>query len=128
MLRGLEFGRVGRQEDEADSVGNDQALGSMPAGIVEHEDDAALASRAGLSGKAGEQFGEEELGEAVAEIPDRLAAGRLHKGGDVQPLVPVMAEGDWSLADGRPNVAADWLQAKTVFILAQTSTGWSGCA
>ena len=47
MLRGLEFGRVGRQEDESDPLGDDQALGAMPAGIVEHEDDAALASGAG---------------------------------------------------------------------------------
>ena len=42
MLRGLEFGRVGRQEDEADPLGHDEALGSMPAGIVEHEDDAGV--------------------------------------------------------------------------------------
>ena len=35
MLGGLEFGRVGRKEDEADLLGDDQALGSMPAGIVE---------------------------------------------------------------------------------------------
>src|SRR3954451_7628087 len=37
MLGGLEFGRVGRQEDEADPIGDGQAFGSMPAGIVEHE-------------------------------------------------------------------------------------------
>jgi hypothetical protein len=61
MLCGLEFGRVGRQEDEADPLGDDQALGSMPAGIVEHEDDAALAAGAGLMGEGGEQFGEEGL-------------------------------------------------------------------
>jgi hypothetical protein len=64
MLGGLEFGRVGRQEDESDPLGDDQALGAMPAGIVEHEDDAALAPRAGLAGEAGEQFGKEGLGEA----------------------------------------------------------------
>src|SRR6478672_13515855 len=68
MLRGLEFGRVGRQEDEADPIGDGQVLGSMPAGIVEHEDDAALAAGAGLTGEEGEQFGEEGLGETAAEI------------------------------------------------------------
>ena len=104
MLRGLEFGRVGRQEDEADPLGDDQTLGSMPAGIVEHEDDAALAAGAGLTGEGGEQFGEEGLGEAAAEIPECLAAGRLHEGGDVQPLVAVMAEGERSLALGRPDL------------------------
>src|SRR4051812_26709737 len=75
MLGGLEFGRVGRQEDEADPLGDDQALGSMPAGIVEHKDDAALAAGAGLTREGGEQFGKEGLREAAAEIPDRLAAG-----------------------------------------------------
>src|SRR3712207_3196414 len=106
----------------------------MPAGVVEHEDDAALASRAGLAREAGEQFGEQGLREAAAEIPDRLAAGRLHEGGEVEPLVAVVAEGDRSLADRRPDPAPDRLQAGTGWTQcvqpssAQTSTGRSGCA
>jgi hypothetical protein len=89
----------------------------MPARIVEHENDAALAPRTGLAREAGEQGGEEGLGEARAEIPDRLAAGRLHEGGDVQPLVAVMAQRDRALADRRPNPAADRLQAEAVLVL-----------
>src|SRR3712207_3531248 len=89
----LAFGRAGRQEDQADPIGDGKAFGSTPAGVVEREDDAALASRAALAGEGGEQFGEEGLGEAAAEIPDRLAAGWLHEGGDVEPLVAVVAEG-----------------------------------
>src|SRR3954470_18135509 len=92
MLGRLEFGGIGWQEDEADPIGDGQAFGSMPAGVVEHEEDAALAARAGLTGEEGEQFGEEGLGEAAAEIPERLAAGRLHEGGEVEPLVAVVAE------------------------------------
>ena len=117
MLGGLEFGRVRRQEDEADPLGDGQVLGSMPAGVVEYEDDAALAARAGLTGEEGEQFGEEGLGEAAAEISERLAAGRLHEGGEVEPLVAVVAEGDRPLADRRPDPAADRLQAKAVLVL-----------
>ena len=89
----------------------------MPAGVVEHEDDAALAAGAGLTGEEGEQFGEEELGEAAAEIPERLATGRLHEGGEVEPLIAVVAEGDRPLTDGRPDPAADRLQAKAVLVL-----------
>src|SRR3954471_18037204 len=89
----------------------------MPAGVVEHEDDAALAAGAGLAREGGEQGSEEGLGEAAAEIPDRLAAGRLHEGGDVEPLVAVMAEGDRSLTPGRPDPAADRLQAEAVLVL-----------
>jgi len=89
----------------------------MPARIVEREDDAALAAGAGLAGEEGEQFGEEGLREAAAEIPERLAAGRLHEGGEVEPLVAVVAEGDRSPADGRPDPAPDRLQAQAVLVL-----------
>jgi hypothetical protein len=70
----------------------------------------------GLAREAGEPFGAEGLGEAAAEIPDRLAAARLHEGGNMPPLVPVMAKGNRPLADGRPNPAADWLQAEAVLV------------
>src|ERR687897_1758280 len=100
---------MGRQEDEPDPVRDVQALGPMPARVVEHEDDAALAARAGLAREGGEQCGEEGLGEAAAEVPDRLAAGRLHEGGDVEPLVAMVAEGDWSLTHRRPDPTADRL-------------------
>ena len=101
----------------------------MPAGVVQHEDDVALAPRAGLPREGGEQRLEEGLREAAGEIPDRLAAGRLHEGDHVQPLVPMMAEGDRPLADRRPDPAADRLQAeagRTQCVQpssAQTSTG-----
>jgi hypothetical protein len=117
MFSGLEFGRRGRQEDEADPVGDGQTLGAMPAGVVEHEDDAALASGAGLAREGGEQCGETGLREAAAQIPDRLATGRLHEGGDVQPLVPVVTKGDRALTHRRPDAAADRLQAETVLVL-----------
>ena len=45
MLGRLEFGRIGWQEDEADPVGDGQVFGPVPTGVVEHEDDAALAPR-----------------------------------------------------------------------------------
>ncbi len=116
-LGGLELRTVGWQEDEADAIGNDQAFGAMPARVVEHEDNAALAARAGLAREGGEQFGEEGLREATTEIPDRLTAGRLHKGGDVEPLVAVVTECGRALAHRRPGPAPDRLQAQTVLIL-----------
>src|SRR5918994_1241685 len=88
---------------------------SIDYNVIVH--DPALAARAGLAREDGEQCGEEGLGKAAAEIPDRLAAGRLHEGGDVQPLVAVVAEGDRALADRRPDPAADRLQAEAVLVL-----------
>ena len=49
VLGGLKFGGIGRQEDQADPVRNREAFGSMPARIVEHEDNAALAACPGLA-------------------------------------------------------------------------------
>src|SRR3954452_14489403 len=65
MLGRLEFGGIGCQEDQADPLGDGQAFGSMPAGVVEQEDDAAVAAGAGLAREGGEHLGKEGLGEAV---------------------------------------------------------------
>jgi len=54
MLGRLRFRAAGRQEDEADLVGNERAPGSVPARVVEHEDDVALAPGVGHPREAGE--------------------------------------------------------------------------
>src|ERR687897_587200 len=94
-----------------------EAFGGLELRTVgRHEDDAAPKARAGLAREGGEQFGEERLREAAAEIPDRLAAGWLHEGGDMEPLVAVVAERDRPRAHRRPNPAPDRLQAQTVLV------------
>src|SRR3712207_8952838 len=67
--------------------------------------------------EGGEQFREDGLRQAGCEIPHRLAAGGLDEGDDVQPPVPMMAESDQPLADGRPDPAPDRLQAEAVPVL-----------
>src|SRR3954453_6325705 len=52
----------------------------------------------------------------VRDGPEGLAGDRLHEGGDVQPLVPVVTERDRPLAFGRPHPAQDRLQANAVLI------------
>ena len=94
----------------------------MSAGILKHENGAALAANAGLTGEGGEQFGEARLRKAAAAIPDRFAAGRLYEGGNVQPLASTMAKRNRTLADGCPGPATDRLQAEASSS-AQTSTG-----
>src|SRR3712207_8726466 len=59
MLGRLQFRRIRRQEDEADPVGDGDTLEAVPAGVVEHQDDVALSTRAGLPGEGGEQGREE---------------------------------------------------------------------
>src|SRR5918999_856233 len=98
-------------------------VGVWPEGVgielltARGDDGAEFVARAVLAGEGGEQCGEEGLGEAAAEVPDRLAAGRPHEGGDVQPPVAVVAERGRPLADRRPDPAPDRLQAEAVLVL-----------
>src|SRR3954465_12487119 len=48
--------------------------------------------------------------------PEHLARGRLDEGGDVQPLVAVVAQRDRPLAFGRPHPAQDRLQPEAVLV------------
>ncbi len=88
----------------------------MPAGLVQHEPDDALASGPGLLGEGGQQSGKERLGDPGRDIPDRLAREGLGEGRDVKPLVAVMVECDRALALGRPHAAHDRLQAEAVLV------------
>src|SRR3712207_7631662 len=47
----LQLRAVGRQEHQADPLGDGQALRSVPAGVVQHQDDVALSARADLPGE-----------------------------------------------------------------------------
>src|SRR3712207_2487188 len=116
MLGRLQFRTIRRQEHQADPVGHGEAFGTVPAGIVEHQDNVPLSARTGLPGEGSEQFREEGLREAAAEIPDRLTAGRLHEGYHLEPLVAMVAEGDRPLAYRRPDPAPDRLQAEAVLV------------
>ena len=88
----------------------------MPAGLVQHEHDAALAAGRAFLGEGRKERGEERLGDAGGEIPDRLAREGLGEGRDVKPLVAVVAERDRALALGRPDAAQDRLQAEAVLV------------
>src|SRR4030095_490455 len=49
-------------------------------------------------------------------VPEGLAVDRLHEGGDVQPLVPVMTQRDRPLTFGRPHPPDDRLQPNAVLV------------
>lgn len=112
----LEFRRVGREEDEAHTLGNRKPGFAMPAGVVEDENDAARLSRADRLGELGQKLFEQRLADAVRQPPDRLSAHRLNEGGDIEPFIAMMAERQRPLADRRPDAAADRLQAKAMLV------------
>src|SRR3954463_7706823 len=116
VLSRLKLGRVRGQVGEPEALRHDQVRLSVPAGAVEPEHDDAIPSRPGLTGKQGQEPCEERLGDAVRHVPEHLAGDRLDEGGDVQPLVAVVAEGDGPLTFGRPDPAQDRLQADAVLV------------
>src|SRR4051812_20220121 len=115
-LGGLKLGGVWGQVDGPDPVRHGQVGRGVPAGAVELKHDDAIPSRPSLAGKQGQQRGEERLGHPVRYGPEGLAGDRLHEGGDVQPLIAVMAKRDGPLAFGRPDPAQDRLQPDAVLV------------
>src|SRR5829696_1081581 len=112
----LKLGGVAGQVDQPEALGHDQVRRGVPAGVVEQKHDHALASRPSLAGKQRQQRGEERLGDAVRYVPEGLAGDRLDEGGDVQPLVTVVAERDRPLAFGRPHPSDNRLQPDAVLV------------
>jgi len=111
----LQLGRVGRQEHEADALGDDERLG-VPARTVEDEDDDPVAAGARLASEEREGVLKEVLVDAGREVPEALAGGRRDEGGDVEPLEAVVATGDRALAARRPDPAEDGLQPDAVLV------------
>ena len=67
-LGGLELGGVGRQIDEAEAFRDDEPGRVVPAGVVEHEHDDAVAPRASLAGEEREDGLEVLFGDAGGEM------------------------------------------------------------
>ena len=116
MFGRLQFRAVGRLVDEADSVGNPQVRRSVPARVVELQDDPLVGAGADVGGEVGQRELEQVLAYGVRDVPHRRARGWLDEAGDVKPFEAVVAKRDGPLADGRPDAARDRLQADAVFV------------
>src|SRR6266571_4287737 len=87
VLCRLQLRAVGGLEDQPDAVGNGEVFRTVPAGLVEYDNDDALAAGTGLPCEGFEQFGKERLVDAVRQIPDGFSAHRRNEGGDIEPFV-----------------------------------------
>ena len=108
-LSGLEFRATRRLIDQPDAVWNWKTFRAMPAGIIELQDDDAIAAGTSLTREGGEQFGKERFVDPVGKIPDRLSARGRDEAGHVEPFVAMVTEGNRPLPDRRPNPAMDRL-------------------
>ena len=67
-LGGLELGGIGGQVDKAEALGDNKPGRAVPAGVVEHEHDDAVAPRASLAGEEREAGLEVLFGDAGGEV------------------------------------------------------------
>jgi hypothetical protein len=112
---GLQFWGIGWEMHEADAFGHSEWR-FVPTGAVENENDDPISAGTGFSGKELEGALEQFLVDAGPEIPEAFAGGRRDEGGDIEPLEPVVATGDGTLAARGPDTAQDRLQPDPVLV------------
>jgi hypothetical protein len=88
----------------------------MPAGLIEHEEDALVGTGADLPGEGGQDRAEQSGVDAIDKEPDHRPGSWPNKAVEIQPLVSVMARGDRAAAARCPDLAPDRLQAEPMFV------------
>ena len=116
MLGRLQLGAMRRLEYKADAVGNFEVLGPVPASVVQLKDDALFLPGAYRFGEIGEDMFEQLLIDGVGDVPHRLAGQRLDEAPNIKPFETMMSQRDGPLANGRPQLAYDRLQADAMFV------------
>ena len=126
---GLRLWTVGRQINQANASGDRQAGCAMPSGIVKHKQDDASNTGFGFARERFEQRLEEWFRYAVGKIPEGFTGGRRCESRDIEPIEPMMAMRDRTLADGSPSSPSpmqSWVNTKIVGspITADSRMGW----
>jgi len=127
VLGRLQLGRVGRQEAQAQAVGQLELLADVPAGIVEHQDHCLVRSGADVAGERREHLLEQFDADAIGQPPLDLAGGRPHEAVEVEPLVLVRCHGNRALAAPGPHPADHRLQAEPVLVEGPDLDRTAGC-
>ncbi len=116
MFGGVEFGRVGRQEEQVDMLGHLDPGTGVPAGAVEHEHDLFARPRAHLARERGQLSGEELHAHASGQEPDGAPRGRMDQARQVAPRIAMLDRGQGALAWKSPDALENGLQANAVFV------------
>jgi hypothetical protein len=116
VLGRLQLGAVGRQKDEADALRHDEIGADVPPSAVEHEEDELARPGTDGGGEARQHRREQRGVDRGAGEPLDGAAGRMHEGIEVEPLVAWMRHRDRALAALGPDAADDRLQPCPVLV------------
>ena len=116
VLRGLQLGGVGRQEQQMDVLGHAQPQAFVPAGTVEHEDDLFGRTGADLTGEGGQLHLEERDTDGGGQTKDGAPRGGMDEADEVTPVVAVLHRGRGPLPVETPDLVQDGLEANAVLI------------
>ena len=116
VFGGLQLRRVGREEEQMDAVWHRHRLAGVPAGTIEHQEDALGRSRTHLPGKGGQHLTEEQGRHRGEQPPDRRTGGGANKATDVEPLIALLDGGNRALPFRCPHPADQRQQANAVLV------------
>lgn len=117
LLARLKLRRVRRLEDQVDSFRDDQVLRGVPAGTIQHEDDAPRGAGADLVGEvleADAHDGGADRGHQQREDPPGV---RPDESEDIDPLVAGVVDGQGPVATERPGSPQDGLEPNSGLVL-----------
>jgi len=123
---GLQFGRIGGQEDQIDPVRHDEIGRSMPTGLVEHHHRPMLRVDPLVAGELGEGQPKRRSPHRRQEAPPTLAGLWADEAVDVQPVEPPPDPGRGPLADRAPDAADQGEEAKAMLVLRPERYGRGG--
>ncbi len=116
MFSRLEFGRIGRQEEQMEVVGNAQVNAAMPARAVEDQDNLLGGTCSHLLGKRGQFHLKHGNADRGGQMEDRAARSGMDEADQVAPLVAMLDGGDGTLTVKTPHFVEDRFEANAVFI------------
>ncbi len=115
-LTGLQFGRIGRQEEQMDTFGHHEFFAGMPAGLIQDQQDALRWACADGLGELRQRNREHIRPHRRQEQPLRLSGSRLHETVEVEPL-EAMLDGDTRAgAFARPDPAQNRFESNAMLI------------
>jgi len=115
-LTGLQFGRIGRQEEQMDAFGHHQFFAGMPAGLIEDQQDALRRACADGLGELRQRKREHIRPHRRQEQPLGLSRSWLHKTVDVEPLEALLDGNTRPGPFARPDPAQDRSEPNAVLI------------
>lgn len=111
----IEFRGVRRQGQKRDVLGNRQSLGSMPAGIVQHQHHMTCCPNV-LADRVEVQLHHVRVGPRKNQRT-RIPRHRIHRTIQINPLIFVLQRNNRSATLGSPDVAEASLLSEPRFIL-----------